>query len=114
MKQTITFSQFVDAFRAHDRQDQFSYGALRVLFDELEDYEEQTGSEIELDVVALCCEYVEMDLEDLISVYFLHEEIEDLEEMTEQQKEEAVIEWLIDRTWFMGKTDTGTLVFQQF
>lgn len=114
MKQTITFSQFVDAFRAHDRQDQFSYGALRVLFDELEDYEEQTGQEVELDVIALCCEYVESDLTDVIEDYNLASEIDGLEEMDEDEQTEAVIDWIIDRTWFMGKTDTETLVFQQF
>lgn len=113
MKQSVTFSQFVDAFRAHDRQEQFSYGALRVLFDEFEDYEDQTGSEIELDVIAICCEYVEMDLQEVVDSYGL-EDLIDYPDMGEAAQTEVVIEWLIDRTWFMGKTSTGSLVFQQF
>lgn len=113
MKQSVTFSQFVDAFRAHDRQDQFSYGALRVLFDEFEDYEEQTGSTIDLDVIAICCEYVEMTLNEVVQAYSL-EDLIDYPDMGEAAQTEVVIEWLMDHTWFMGKTDSGTLVFQQF
>ena len=59
MKQTINFSQFCDAFRAHDRQDQFSYEGKRALFDYLEELENGIGEEIELDPIALCVEYTE-------------------------------------------------------
>lgn len=59
MKQTITFCDFTDAFRDAGRADDFSYDALRVLFDYLEDFEDDTGEEYELDVVALCCDWTE-------------------------------------------------------
>ena len=114
MKQTINFSQFCDAFRAHDRQDQFSYEGKRVLFDELQDYEEQTGNEMELDVIALCCEFVEMDYDDVIAAYSLDVAIEDFSELDECEQHQAVEEWLIDHTWLMGATTDGTIVFQQF
>ena len=45
MKQTINFSAFMDAFRAHDRHDQFSYQALRALFDYIEELEDSTAEE---------------------------------------------------------------------
>ncbi len=112
MKQSVTFSSFVDAFRAHDRQEQFSYAALRVLFDEFEDYEEQTGSEVELDVIAICCDFVEMSVQEVIDSY-MSEERTELEEMPEERRTEVVIEWLVDHTWFMGNTGSS-LVFQQF
>ena len=60
MKQTIGQSQFMDAFRG-DRKDQFSYEARKALFDYLEEYEKDTDTEVELDVVALCCEYCEYE-----------------------------------------------------
>ena len=113
MKQTVTFSAFCDAFRAHDRQEQFSYEGKRVLFDELNDYEEQTGSVVELDVIALCCDFVEMDLSEVVNAYGL-EDLIDYPDMGEAAQTEVVIEWLIDHTWFMGKTSSGSLVFQQF
>jgi hypothetical protein len=59
MKRTVNKSQFADAFRSAGRQDQFSYAGLNALFGSLEEYEESTGAAIELDVIALCCEYSE-------------------------------------------------------
>ena len=114
MKQSVTFSQFVDAFRAHDRQDQFSYDALRVLFDEFEDYEDQTGSEVELDVIAICCAYVESPIDDVVSDYSLDVAIDDWETLDEDEQRAEVREWLIDHTWLMGETKDGSFVFQQF
>lgn len=114
MKQSVTFSQFVDAFRAHDRQYQFSYDALRVLFDEFKDYEDQTGSEIDLDVIAICCEYVEMSLDDVVSNYSLNVAIDDWESLDEDDQRAEVREWLIDHAWLMGETKNGNFVFQQF
>ncbi len=58
MKQTVNFYAFEQAFRSSDRANQFGgYDGLRAMFDYLEEYEESTGEELDLDVVALCCEY---------------------------------------------------------
>ena len=57
MKETIGLSQFRDAFQI--RKENFSYRGLEALFNYLEEYEESTGDEIELDVIGLCCEYTE-------------------------------------------------------
>jgi hypothetical protein len=54
MKTAVTFSEFSDSFR-DIRPDNFSYRALRILFAYFEQYEEDTGEEIELDVIAICC-----------------------------------------------------------
>jgi hypothetical protein len=61
MKKTINFYDFRDAFHKFGRGEQFSASALKTLFDYLEDYEESTGEQIEFDVIALCCEYVEYE-----------------------------------------------------
>ena len=58
MKETITESQFIDRFKAI-RPDNFSYSGLRALFEYLEQYEEYSGQELELDVIALCCDFTE-------------------------------------------------------
>jgi hypothetical protein len=57
MKQRVNFAWFLESFRMMDRYEQFGFDALRVLFDYLEDLESDTGEEIELDVIALCCDY---------------------------------------------------------
>jgi hypothetical protein len=59
MKQSVNFSDFCDAFESHGRNDTFTYAGKRALFDYLEEYEYECGEEIELDVIALCCEYSE-------------------------------------------------------
>ncbi len=58
MFQRVNFSDFWQAFHNHDRGNQFSYEGLKALFDFLEEQERETG-EMELDVIALCCDYVE-------------------------------------------------------
>jgi hypothetical protein len=61
MKQSISFNQFTDAFTSYGRDDQFSYDGLKALFDYLEDLAEDCGTDFELDVIALCCEFSEYD-----------------------------------------------------
>ena len=61
MKKTINFYDFERAFINMGRENQFSYQGKKALFEHLVEYEESTGHEIELDVVALCCEYSEYD-----------------------------------------------------
>ena len=63
--------QFREAFRLAERMDQFSYEGLEVLFDYLEELSEDTGEPIELDTVALCCEYYESSIEEIINQYNL-------------------------------------------
>ena len=58
MKKTISFYEFQRDFQ-DVRPDNFSYDGLRALFDYLEDYAEDCGTEIELDVIAICCEFSE-------------------------------------------------------
>jgi len=66
MIQTINQSQFIDAFRAMGRKDQFSYNALCALFEWLEEIDEG----YDLDVIELCCEYTEYaDLEEFNDAY---------------------------------------------
>lgn len=60
MIKQVNFYEFCDSF-SEDRKDTFSYDGKRALFDYLEQYEEETGEPVELDIVALCCEYCEFD-----------------------------------------------------
>jgi len=55
MKTTVTFSDFRQAFKAI-RPDNFSHEGLEQLWEYFESYERDTGEEIELDVIAICCE----------------------------------------------------------
>ena len=83
MKTTINFFQFCDAF-SEDRKNQFTYEGKKALFEHLEQYEEETGTEIELDIIALCCEYTEYDnLKELKNSYPDIESVDDLKDNTQ-------------------------------
>ena len=61
MKQSNSFYDFERAFDDFDRSDNFSREGLRALYDYLEEYEDSTGEELELDVIAICCEFTEFE-----------------------------------------------------
>ena len=88
MKQTINEYQFKDAFQKC-RLNHFSYEGLTALYEYLEDYEEDTGQEIELDVIGLSCEYTEYeDLKEFQGEYYddvkgdKYKTLEEIEEET--------------------------------
>lgn len=84
MKKTINEDQFVQAFKDYGRENQFSYEALKALFEYIEEYEDSTGEETELDVIALCCEFTEYeDLEEFQNAYSAeYKTIDDIEYRT--------------------------------
>ena len=100
MKQTINFHDFEDAFNRMERSAQFSYSALKALFEYLED---TFDGDYELDVIALCCEWAEYcDVVDINMDYG-----QDFEELEEAK------DWLEDYTTVLDAGD-GTLVILQF
>ncbi|KKS05288.1 MAG: hypothetical protein UU59_C0051G0008 [candidate division WWE3 bacterium GW2011_GWE1_41_27] len=60
MKQTVSKSDFIDAFKK-TRPENFSYAGLESLFEYLEDFEANSGEEMELDVIAICCDFTEYE-----------------------------------------------------
>ena len=60
MTQSINEYDFLKAFK-ECRPNNFSRAGLFALYDYLEQLEDDIGEEIELDVIALCCEYAEYD-----------------------------------------------------
>lgn len=61
MYQTVSKSDFRDAFQKMGRKDNFSYNALDALYDYLEEtgHISENDKGYELDVIALCCEFTE-------------------------------------------------------
>jgi hypothetical protein len=109
MKTTISLYDFRDAFYQANRGTQFSYDGLKVLFEYLEEYEDSTGSEVELDVIGLCCEFSESTLEEIAENYGYNLKGDD-----DDEKRENLIEWLNDRTLVCGVTEDGSIVYQSF
>ena len=59
MKTTVNNYQFHRAFEEMNRTSNFTYNGLNALFEYFEQYEEDTGEEMELDVIAICCDFSE-------------------------------------------------------
>lgn len=83
MKELVNFSRFCDAFQV--RKENFTYEGKKALFEYLEQYEEDLDTEIELDVISLCCEYTEYeDLSAFCRDYGdKYETLEDIENSTQ-------------------------------
>ena len=111
MKQTVNKSAFIDQFRVMDRLENFSYEARGLLFDYLEEYEEATGEEIEMDVIAVCCDYSEDSPEDIASNYNI--DLSDIDKDDEDEVKQAVLDYLNENTQVIGETPSG-FVYQTF
>lgn len=99
-------SQFRDEFHRRGRGDRFSYEGLGILFDYLEDL----GEDIEMDVIGICCSYSEDYWESIAKDYVI--DLEGCE--SEQDKINAVMDYLNDNTIVLGETSTGSIVYLQF
>ena len=109
MKTSVNFSQFCDAFRAADRNENFSYDGKRALYDFIEEMADQTGEEYELDVIALCCEFAESSLEDIINDY----RIDVSEAEDDDEKADMVEEYLQYNTMLVSRNGE-TFIYAQF
>jgi hypothetical protein len=102
MKTTVTSYQFVEAFRACGRETQFTRASLFALFDYLESYENDCGVELELDPIAICCEWAEYE-----------SAVEAAESYGREFADESdALDWLREQTQVVEFT--GGLVIQQF
>ena len=91
MKQTINEYQFKDAFQ-NCRPNNFSYEGLTALYNYLEQYEEDTGQEMELDVIGLCCDFTEYDsLKEFQQEYYKNEPNDSYKTIEEIENETIVI-----------------------
>ena len=102
-------SDFVNAFERYNRMDNFSREGLEVLFDYLEDYSDSTGEPIELDVIALCCEYEESSIQEIIDNYAVEgtEPEEGEEAFTDEEIRQIVHDFLLANTSVCGETSDG-------
>ena len=84
MIKTINKYDFIDAFKKMGREENFSYNGLVALYEYLEMLEDDTGQEMELDVIALCCEFTEYDNLDEFKADYgnEYETIEDIQNAT--------------------------------
>jgi hypothetical protein len=106
---TIDKYSFADAFLNSSRKGQFSHEALGAIFEYLEDYSQDSGEDVELDIVAICCDWAEMSWQDVVQSYGL-----DLSHCdTDEERIDAVEEYLQDETHSVRLSD-DSFVFVSF
>ena len=98
MKQTINEYQFTEAFK-RIRPNNFSYEGLKALFEWFEELENDTGEEMELDVIAICCDFSE------------YESLKEYNEYYDKEYEE--IDEIADDTTLI-KIDDERFIIQQY
>jgi hypothetical protein len=107
MKITVTLPSFRQAFQDAGRGDHFSWEGLEVLFNFLEEQEEDTGTEMELDVSALCWDFAEKPPAAIAAAALGISSVAGT-----GITEDEVIDWLQDKTMVVGKTASG-IIYQQ-
>jgi hypothetical protein len=114
MKTTVSNYDFHQAFRKQGRADNFTREGLNIIFNYLEELEEDTGQEIELDVVGICCEYIESDCADVFNDYNLEDSTDD----SNEELADIARDFLNDNTVILGEyvnaVGANVFVFAQF
>jgi len=109
MKTTVSINAFHQAFYDMGRVNQFSAAGRSILFDYLEQLGEDIGEEIELDVIALCCEYAEEDHKTIAENYSI-----DISDCDFEDGLDRVIAYLEDEGVYVGHTKGFDIVYRQF
>jgi hypothetical protein len=107
MKTTVYLNEFRDYFNKI-RPTNFSYEGLGIIWDYLAEYENSTGEDVELDVIGICCDFCEADIDDIIKNYSI-----DIE--ADKDKFEQVFDYLEYHSNVIGSLDDNkTIIYQNF
>ena len=111
MKQKVYESDFHDAFHNMGRANQFSYDARKLLYEFFEELDDSCGTESELDVIAICCDFSEEHWSDIADNYSI--DLSDCDD--DDERVEAVQEYVNDNGFLVGTLSDGeTIVYQAF
>jgi hypothetical protein len=82
---------------------------LNLLWDHFEEWEQDTGEEVDFDCISICCDFSEDTPEAIAQNYSI-----DTEGMTEGQALDEVMQTLKDNGAFIGQTDSGAIVYLNY
>jgi len=109
MKTTVSVYDFHQAFKEL-RPTNFTYAGLNILYDYFEEYERDTGEELEMDVIAICCDFTEDTWQNIASSYDI--DLTDAE--LGGEKYEIVKTYLEDQGALVGEVDGGFVYRNDF
>ena len=99
----VTESDFTRAFDDMGRGTSFSTEALKEIYAYLEELSEDLGEDIELDVIAICCEFSEMAFDEVLEEQGEDDEDDALDEFERQLEK--------DHGWVVRLS--GSFVYQE-
>lgn len=117
MTTSVTFDYFASVFENSDSyKTKYTRAGLVALFDYFEQYEEDTGEQIDFDYVSIACEYSEYTTAFEAAEDHGYEEVVDLEQYGSidlvelgNLEEKQALEWLEDRTQVI-QFDGGVII----
>jgi hypothetical protein len=108
MYQRVDWYEFRNTMHNHDTG--FSVDGLEILFNYLEQLESDIGEDIELDPIALRCDYSESAPYEIAQNYDI-----DISEAKNDEEVLAIVQDFIDHhSAWVGVTDQKTIVYHQF
>lgn len=112
MIQTVNLYQFRQAFHDMGRGNQFSYEALELIYD----YLEEINPDFDLDVIAICCDFSEGDFQEVANELDDDEEelAEECEGLDEEDTAQVIADKLSDKTSVLGITSSNSIVYVNF
>lgn len=103
--QTLDKFTFVRMFDEWNRSENFSYEARELLFDYYDEFDN-----FEMDVIGICCDWAELHWADIAREYNI--DLDDCED--DEEKIEAIRDYLQDNTTVLELSDGETFVFSSF
>lgn len=92
LKYTLDTSEFSNLFDQYNRGDNFSIAARKALFDYYEDLSGDIGESIDIDVIAICCEWAEYTLDELVQEYgYMVDDLEHFGEIVELLEQNTTV-----------------------
>lgn len=107
--QTLTKASFINTFQQSSRKDQFSYEALEAIFDYLEECSNDSGENVEFDIVSICCDWAEMSWNEIASSYDV-----DLSQCTHDDERIGEVEDFLCKNTQYCELSNGSFVYLQF
>lgn len=77
---TVNEYDFINEFKSYGRED-FTHAGLLALYEYLEDYSKDTDEPVELDVIALCCDFTEYENFEEIQKDYSSTKLETIEDL---------------------------------
>ena len=108
MKQTLSLDEFRHSMK-QIRPENFSWEGLEILFDWFEDLETSMEREIEFDPIAICCDYSEASVKEIIDAFGI-----DLDGVDPDMVDEFVLDYVNNHSIVLGVCEHGEIVFQNF